>query len=303
MKSITWVMTGMWVTLLVAPVATKAEVLARYHFNGRTEYGQRTKRPHDSFAPYNGSHYVPNVASGETGPTLENPGGGGYADFYQSYYNNSGSVASTNRETLEMAQHHTAYTDRYRTAAGAGMVPLTGSFSWEAIASVSYLAGVTTGGRSNVAWLITSNWRENINTPETPDYRGRGVSFRLDNYSATAGTYEALFTIVHNIFGHATSAMATNLNVNQYYHFACVYDAAASLMRLYVDEALVDSKTVVSYSQTNDVGICGWNASQVTTINPGSIRGFIDALSFTDDVRRPYAFDLIPPRGTVILVQ
>ena len=79
MKSITWVMTGMWVTLLVAPVATKAEVLARYHFNGRTEYGQRTKRPHDSFAPYNGSHYVPNVASGETGPTLENPGGGGYS--------------------------------------------------------------------------------------------------------------------------------------------------------------------------------------------------------------------------------
>jgi len=275
-----------------------ADILARYTFDGRTGAGQRTQRPHDAFSPYTGSNYVADVSAEECGPVLENPGGGGTADYYQSYYNNGASADTTKRETLEMARNHAWYPDRYRTVAGEGMVPLTGSFTWEALVRVLSTTGVTTGGRVNVSWLISSNFKEDVGGV----LKNRGVSFRFDNYDSEAGTYEALFNIVYNIWGHSTSVIATNLSVSSYYHFACVYDDDVNMMRLYVDEALEASAGVTSYTRTNEVGICGWSVNTATTQSPGAMKGFIDDLAFTDDVRRPGTF-VMSLKGTLILIQ
>ncbi len=238
------------------------------------------------------------MSAGEFGPVLENPGGGGTADYYQSYYNNSASDYTTKRQTLEMARNHHNYTDRYRTLAGEGMVPVTGSFSWESIVRVLSTIGVTTGGRINCAWLISSNFREDIGGG---DMRARGVQFRFDNYDSEAGTYEAVFTIVRNVYAHSTSVIATNLSVLNYYHFACVYDDDENMMRLYVDEELVASAGVTSYTRTNEVGICGWSINAEPSYSAGAIKAFIDDLAFTDDVRRPGNF-VLGIHGTLIVI-
>ena len=299
MKRYSRVYLGILAAVLSMASQVRGDVLARYTFDGRTGAGQRTRRPHDAFAPYTGSNYVADASEDEFGPTLENPGGGGYADFYQSYYNHSASAVTTNREVLEMNRNHAQYYDRYRTAAGVGMVPLTGSFTWEAVVSVLSLSGVTSGGRTAITWLITSNFKEDVGGG---DYRTRGANFRFDNLNAGAGTYEALFNITRNVWGHSTSVIATNLSVSNFYHFACVYDDDLNVMRLYVDEVLEGSASVVSYTRTNEVGICGWNINAASAINPGSLKGFIDDLAFTDDVRRPGNF-VMSPKGTSIIVR
>ena len=269
--------------------ALQAEVVAKYNFNGRTASGTITLRSCSASFPYNGEEYVPNKASGECGPTLENPGAGGeQRGYYRSSFNNSGSEESKGRETLFLDCKHGYFLDSYRSK-GEGVLPAKGSFTWEIVVRIDRFSGTdncgilldaTKGEVMEVNWdgkaVATRLWMAWKDPGKAP---AKGDPFLLD-FSVPSDDNNKVVNI------------STELKIGEWYSIAAVYDDAEHNMMLYVNGELKASADAISApDRGTGFGIAGFGP-QAAPIKHAMYfqRGDIDGIAFSNEALTPDKF-------------
>lgn len=227
-------------TFVAASTATATPVY-RYSFDGRTAAGTRTFIPTVPGDSRTQIPYVPDVTSGEYGPTLYSTRAA-YPSYARMYFNND-TTGSAGRQTLEYGNSN--HTPTYYRTEGTGPLPSSGSFTWELVCRVDHFSGPVTGGRRvGVLFDNTSgDYRlPNYGAPKVPT-----VLNRLEMRSLSdPDQFQLYFWLGTDNAGRGTN-VSTILEFGEYYHIGAVYDDDAKEMSLYIDEVLMDSKSATGY--------------------------------------------------------
>ena len=273
----------------LSALPTFGDVVAKYTFDGRAPKGQKVQRVHSARYPYPGEDYAPDREAGETGWVLENPGGGGkQRAFYRSYYNHDATEEARGRQCLELEQHHSFYMDYFRTKPGEGKLPAEGSFTWEIVCRIDGYSGT-----NHFGMLIDNSKGDG----KVAGYPAQGVCCRLwMGRKDDDGTFPLHFSVPIND-KHRVKTVTARLKLGEWHHFAAVYDDVVHRAVLYVDGRPVAMSAAVSTKGRATGFALGYYGPEVPKVDHALRlnRAWIDALAFTNDVRTPQSFVLLPP--------
>lgn len=278
--------------LLGVNLPARAQVVARYTFDGRVPVGEVSLRLNSQDDPFPGEDYEPDSKQGESGPRLVNIGGGGKAGYYRSYYNHTGTEGAEGREVLELRNHHSHFHDIYQTPEGEGPLPAAGSFTWEAVVRVDEFDGANHWGilvdASRGAGRV-SGW-----TTEGPD---KAIVTRLwmRPVDGDKTSFLLCFTLSTDDDKRAVQ-LTTELKYEQWYHLAAVYNDESQQARIYVngqEVAVADVHSVTN--RATGFALAGYGPEVFRIDHRLALnRAFIDAIAFSKGALGPEQFSLKP---------
>lgn len=287
-----------WVFFILPALAfdVGAEIKARYNFNGRVGKGREIRRDEidgglKTKAPHQGPDYVPDPTKGEKGPVLINTPGG-KTNYYRSFYWNP--MGGLDHEALRMKISHAHYIDGYQSKPdkqGQGVLPATGSFTWEISLLLKRTFGPSSGGVPNINTLIDAT------VYDVPDKKNKNIriaalqSLRADQKT---GTWDLRFMVPKDHFGHTNSIIVKGLVLNRFYRIVAVYEdlGKTGKIRLYVDGQLkAEAETTRNTARNTNFGIDRFAVgNKLHTARAGASDIIIDEIVLTDDVRSPENF-------------
>ncbi|MCC7519462.1 MAG: hypothetical protein IT578_09785 [Verrucomicrobiae bacterium] len=262
------------------PCVLRADVLALYQFNGRTASG--TSLPLTD-------NYDPLPASGERGPPLERL----HSPVALADLENNLAPHSLGRESLHLGTSpaKTGATVIPRSyGSRTGLLPSSGSFTWEMVVAVHAYNGV--GKQSVILDNTLGTWQGYEASPD-----GATVS-RLALEPLTHGVFNIRWVLPKDNNGGCVWLRSSSLKLlpDQYYHIVAVYDEANTWARLYVDGALIAQNKRVTLAGGRNanyaLGAAASGSRDGGHTLPSANLSF-DALAFSDDAREPGAF-MIP---------
>lgn len=274
-----------------------AATLLKYNFNQRVPDGTSQQIPYTwTGSTWGGNQdpYVPQAAVGEFGPTLTSSVPK-YSAWLRMYLSND-TAGSEGRETLEYKSANGSY---YKSP--SGVLPATGSFTWELVGSVLGFDGVNHQGmlfdNTTGLYRMPNYGYDNTNSTTTS---------RLHLQPVDSERFRLLFCVPIDTRGRC-GIVSTVLNYGDYHHIGAVYDDDAHMMYLYIDEKLVGSTAVTSIARGTGFGLGGYSPD-VTGVTYGMYfkQGFFDWVSVSDGSLEPGWFQTtgaqVPEPATMSLL-